>query len=325
MKTINNPVKGKPMPEFLTGVITPMFTACNQDGSLDEEGIRSHVQWLKKTEAVSTLFVRSGVGKMFTFSVEETKRMAEIVIDEAKRDLYVLVGASGDFSKGKPREEKHIEESLELGKFAQESGATGAVFVSFGLESTGNIDEKVFGFYEQLNDSLDLPIIIYQPGGTPAPFLMKPKTLGRIASLPNLMGMKVSTTDMKIFGDLCLATQDKEFTMISGAETAFLPSLILGAGAVIGEGCNTYPQLLRAIFDYFIEGDLKNAARAQFLVNKTLDVWSGLDSALVGKSYMARKGVKIKRESRRMKLDIEPLLDRFEKAIDLAVAPYRKG
>ena len=104
--------------------------------------------------------------------------------------------------------------------------------------------------------------------------------------------------------------------MISGAETSFLPGLALGAGAVIGEGCNTYPQLLRSVFDCFMKGDLPGAARAQFRVNHTLSVWSGMDSALVGKTYLARKGVRIGACTRRMKSDIEPRLDKFVEAID---------
>jgi len=112
--------------------------------------------------------------------------------------------------------------------------------------------------------------------------------------------------------------------MVCGAETAFLPSLALGAGGVIGEGCNTYPELLRAIFDFFMSGDLARAAKAQFLVNKTLEVWDGMDSALVGKSYLARKGVKIKPVTRMMKFDYAPLVDKLEQAIDAAVRPYRK-
>jgi len=317
-------VNGKPMPEFLTGVITPMFTACHQDGSLDEEGIRSQVQWLKRTKAVTSLFVRSGVGGMFTFSPEETKRMAEIVIDEAGGAMYVLVGSSGDFSRGRPQEDQYIDQTLELSEFAQEEGATAVVAVCFGLNPAGDLDEKIFRFYERLNQALHIPIVIYQPGITPPPFLIKPKVLRRIAELANLKGMKFSTNDMKSFGDMCAATVDKDFTMVCGAETAFLPSLALGAGGVIGEGCNTYPELLRSIFDSFMNGDLGNAARAQFLVNKTLDVWDGMDSALVGKSYLARKGVKIKLTTRTMKFDHEPLVDKLEQAIDAAVRPYRK-
>ncbi len=312
------------MPEFLTGVITPMFTACNEDGSLDEQGIRSHVQWLKRTKAVSTLFVRSGVGKMLTFSVEEVRRMAEIVIDENKGELHVLVGTSGEFVRGKPRGEEYVDQTLELSVFAQEAGATGVVVVSFGLEDSGDLEERVYSFYEGLNDELDIPIVIYQPGITPARFLMTPTLLERIAALPNLKGMKFSTDDMKAFAQLCAATLDKDFTMISGAETSFLPSLVLGAGGVIGEGCNTYPELLRAIFDRFMEGDLAGAARAQLLVNRTLDVWSGLDSALVGKNYLARKGVKIKPCLRRLGSDTDAALARMERTIDEAVKPYRR-
>ncbi|MBU7004222.1 MAG: dihydrodipicolinate synthase family protein [Theionarchaea archaeon] len=327
MKTIKNLVTGKEMPEFLTGVIAPMFTPCNEDGSLDEEGIRSYIQWLKGTGAVTSIFVRSGVGKMLLFSMDEVREIARVAIDEAAGDIYVMVGTSGDFSGGKPREDKYIEQTVELSQFAQDQGADGAVVVSFGMDPLGNLDEKVKKFYERLNDSVQIPIIIYQPGMTPAPFLMKPEVLETVSALPNVRGMKFSTDDMKRFGDLCAASLDQDFTMISGAETSFLPALSLGAGGVIGEGCNTYPQVLRAVFDSFMSGDLGAAARAQATVNRTLAVWSGMDSALVGKTYLASKGVKIKPILRRRKVDvdIEPRLDAFEKAIDSAVEPFKKG
>jgi len=321
---IENPVTGMEMPEYLTGVIAPMFTPCNEDGSLDEDGIRSYVQWLKGTGAVTSVFVRSGVGKMLMYTMDDVRQIARVAIEEAGKEIFVLVGTSGDFSGGKPREDQYIEQTVELTQFARDQGADGAVVVPFGMDTFGNLDEKVYSFYERLNDSGGIPIIIYQPGMTPPPFMMKPGVLERVAQLPNLKGMKVSTDDMKIFGDLCAASFDEDFTMISGAETSFLPGLSLGAGGVIGEGCNTYPQVLRAVFDHFMAGELASAARAQFLVNRTLKVWAGMDSALVGKSYLAAKGVKIKPIPRRRKVDVEPRLDAFEKAIDSAVAPFKK-
>ncbi len=38
------------MPEFLTGVITPMLTALNEDLTLDEEGNRSLIQWYNRLD-----------------------------------------------------------------------------------------------------------------------------------------------------------------------------------------------------------------------------------------------------------------------------------
>jgi 4-hydroxy-tetrahydrodipicolinate synthase len=323
-KTIKNPVTGSRMPEYLTSVITPMFTPCNEDGSLDLGAIPSYVKWLKGTGAVTTLFVRSGVGKMLTFAPEEVQALGKSVIEEAAGEIHVLVGTSGDFSRGRPREDRYIQETVELTQFAQDAGASGAVVVPFGMDPHGDLDAKIIRFYEALNDSVKLPVVIYQPGMTPAPFLMKPEILEQVAKLPRIQGLKFSTDDMKRFGDLCEASAGEDFTMIAGAETSFLPALALGAGGVIGEGCNTYPQLLRAVFDSFMEGDLAAAAKAQYAVNKTLAVWSGMDSALVGKSYLARKGVKIKACSRRMRFDLESRLDRFVEKIDSAVKPYAK-
>ena len=88
MRTIRHPITGKEMPEFLTGVITPMLTALNEDLTLDEEGNRSLIQWYKKTRAVTTVFVRSGVGQMAHFSFEQVKALIDIALDEASCLLY---------------------------------------------------------------------------------------------------------------------------------------------------------------------------------------------------------------------------------------------
>ncbi len=313
------------MPEFLTGVITPMVTGCDENGNLDEVAIRSTVRWLIDSGAVTSIFVRSGVGNMKSFTVEETKRMADMVVDEAEDDIYVLVGCSGDLSEGRPEEDKYIGESVELGTYAQEIGANGAVFVCFGLERTDNLGEKIYDYYHTLDESLDIPLVIYQPGYTPAPYRLDPQLLDRISSLPNVRGMKLSSNDMKLFTDLSSAVCDKDFTMICGAETAFLPALALGAGAVIGEGCNTYPQLLRALFDHFMEGELDEAAKCQLLVNKTLRVWESYSGSLVAKAYLARKGVEIEVTPRvkPSESSVEDKLDLFEKEIDEMVKPYR--
>ena len=61
---VTQPFSGQQIPAFLHGVITPMFTPCDADGSLDEAGIRSYTDYLIGMGSITTLFPRCGLGKM---------------------------------------------------------------------------------------------------------------------------------------------------------------------------------------------------------------------------------------------------------------------
>ncbi len=341
MRTITHPITGKEMPEFLTGVITPMLTALNEDLTLDEEGNRSLIQWYKKTGAVTTVFARSGVGQMAHFSFEQVKTLIDIAVDEAGDEIFVLAGTSGTLGgrdpARRPSEQKYVEETLELSRYAERQGATGVVIVCLGLEPSSNLADKIFDFFKRVNASIDIPIVIYEPPATNPAYSITPALLHRLADLPKVKGMKLSSPDMLKFGLLCDATKDQDFTMISGHEGAFLTSLVLGAGGVIGGGCNTHPELIREIFDAFMAGDWERARRAQFEVARLLgtrtlvrDPYSGV-ALNAAKIYLARKGVKVKpyhwpegrSESGRTDLT-EKDLDLAKKAIDEALQSIRR-
>jgi len=333
MKTLTHPVTGRKMPEYATGVIVPMLTALNEDRTLDETGNRSVVNWYKDSGAITTIFARSGTGQMYSFTYDEVKALIDTVVPEAGNDIHLIAGTSGTFpdrNRNKlPDEEKYIEETLELSTYAQDRGATGVVVLPLGLTPSRNFPDKIFDFYQKVDDAVDIPIIIYQPPGVVPPYSMTPKLLNRIAALPNLKGMKLSSSDMLKFGLLCGATKNLDFTMISGHEGAFLSSLVMGAGGCIGGGCNTHPWVIRAVFDAFMEGDIDRARLAQFEVNKLLGVRFGIPdpyaaaSLHTSKLYLARKGVKIKPYQWGGRKFDRSRMGEIERAIDAAVASVR--
>ena len=335
MRTIKHPITGKEMPEFTTGVITPMLTALNEDRTLDEVGNRSVVQWYKDTGAITTIFARSGTGQMYSFTFEEVQTLIDTVMPEAGNDIYVIAGTSGTFPERRrdklPEEGKYIEETLELSTYAEDKGATGVVVLPLGLTPSRNFEEKIFEFYQKVDDAVKIPVLIYEPPGVVPPYSFTPELLHRVADLPNLRGMKLSSRDMLKFGRLCDATKDRDFTMISGHEGAFLSSLVMGAGGCIGGGCNTQPWVIRAVFDAFMEGDMEKARMAQFEVNRLLGVRFGIPdpyaaaSLHTSKLYLARKGVKIKPYQwggGRSSFD-ESKMEEIERAIDEAVASVK--
>jgi dihydrodipicolinate synthase/N-acetylneuraminate lyase len=321
------------MPEFLTGVIAPMLTALNEDRSLDETGNRSVIAWYKGTGVITTIFARSGVGQMFSFDYDQVKTFIDITTSEAKDEIHLLVGTSGTFPGGdshtRPPEDKYIEETVELSRYAEEKGATGVVVLPLGLEPSKDMQDKIFAFYEKVHDAVGVPIMIYQPPGVNPPYSMTPDLLEKLSSLERIKGMKFSTSDMQRFGVLCGATVERDFTMIAGHEGAFLPAMVLGAGGVIGGGCNTHPEIMRAIFDAFMEGDLERARLAPFVASRLLGVRFGAPdpysagSLHASKLYLARKGVNIKPYHWGHKKKEADHGDEIEKAIDEAVASVK--
>ncbi len=329
MEYLTHPITEKEMPEFLTGVITPMLTALNEDLSLDLGGNRSLVDWYRDTGAVNTIFVRSGTGQMFTYSYEEVQTMIDLVVEQSRGDMYVISGTSGTFPSGerdkRPDDGKYIEETLEFSKYAEKQGVDGVVVLPLGLSPARNMAEKIYDLYKQVDRAIDIPIVIYQPPGVKPPHSMTPSLLNRLAGLENLKGMKYSTSDMKYFGALCNATLGRDFTMVSGHEGAFLPSLILGAGGCIGGGCNTHPEVLKEIFDAFMVGDMMRSLKAQFKAIELLNVRFQATGSYSRKAmnskkmYLARKGVDIKPYNRGRKVLDESKIEKAEEAIDKAV------
>src|SRR3989304_2097262 len=91
---ITQPFTGRMIPRYLHGTIPPMPTACNPDHTLDETGIRAMVDFLIE-QKIDTLFVRSGVGKMYAFTYDEVKRIIDITIDQVADRCPVIVSTCG--------------------------------------------------------------------------------------------------------------------------------------------------------------------------------------------------------------------------------------
>src|SRR5690349_1988075 len=112
-------------PAFLEGVISPMFTPIHADGALDLPGATAFVDWLVSRRCVRTVFARSGMGKMFTFTVAETKRFGEEVVRAARGRISVLLGASGEWltrsedGSPKPDAGRYLAQAVELTQFAR--------------------------------------------------------------------------------------------------------------------------------------------------------------------------------------------------------------
>jgi 4-hydroxy-tetrahydrodipicolinate synthase len=284
---------------FLEKIIAPMYTPFKEDLSLDEIGIKEMLRFLQDKKFVNTVFIRSGVGKMYSFSYEEVKKIIEIATENTS--LPIIAGTSGIYNRdrnNKPAPEKYIEETISLTNYAKEKGVKGAVIVipeAISYKHKEEIPEIIFEYYKTISENVDLPLIIYSPPNLEEGYEPVPKIIKKIASLKNIAGMKYSTSDVGKFRNIAEVVKDNQkFSMIVGAEHIFLEGLKIGAKGVIGGGCNFHPEILYYIYKNFKEGKFEDAQNAQNTVKEILSKLSEVENSIFIMMYLKEKGYNLK-------------------------------
>jgi 4-hydroxy-tetrahydrodipicolinate synthase len=292
-----------PVPDYVRGCIAPCYTVWKEDQTFDEQGQRNLLDFMLQSGAVTSYFVRSGMGQMFAYEYEDVKAVTKTACDHLKGKAPVLMNCSGiwtgDYaSPERPDPETYTNQAIELSQYALEVGADAIVQVVPEALVPPHADadaESIFErFYERVCEAVDGPVVIYHPQ---VPHAFSPALLTRLADIPNMVGIKVSTWDGYFIFDLIRAVKDKDFMFVQGAEMLYYAALYAGSRAVIGAGCNLNPQILKAELERFEAGDHAGVLDAQESVN--LLVATCPPSAQVMKRMATESGFPVNSTGRR--------------------------
>lgn len=257
------------VPKYVYGSIAPTFTAFNKDGSLDDAGQRNLVDFMLQSGAISAFFIRSGMGQMYTFEEEDVKQITKNVCAHMAGRAPVLVGCSGVWDRNydkRPDPAVYLRQATELGKFAENAGADAVVYTipeALPLGNAESADDLLLRYFTTVCGAVSCPVFFYQPPGTQKEYCVTPESLARVAEIDNLVGGKVSSNDGYYIFNLIRAVRGKNFGFIVGAETVFYAGLVAGARACIGQGTTVNPQVIKAVVDRFVAGDIDGAVAAQ--------------------------------------------------------------
>jgi dihydrodipicolinate synthase/N-acetylneuraminate lyase len=308
-----------------------MYTPVHQDGSLDLVGAAEMVRWLGACGCVRSVFARSGMGRMFTFTIEEARRLGQAVRDALPSGMGMLLGAGGEWldrdEGGHADEAVYTGQAIELTQFAEALGCDAAVHVlpAAVLPRAGESHaDLVYRYYRAVHDATTAPIVLYQPGGMPEPYRLTAPLLARLVELPRIAGLKLSTTDDAMFDPLAAVVEGYRFALICGHEGYYAVGLRKGAVGVIGQGCNGYPETLAAVEARHRAGDRFGAERAQEAVWEGLRITEGLDSAVALKQYMAGHGYCVGPHDRSGTQPYpQAVAERVSRELDALREPYR--
>jgi len=269
----------KKIPAFCRGVVVPMITPFEEDGSVDVDALRALTEWLCR-KPVSALFTLSGTGEFYTLKHEEKQLVMLTVLKAARGRVAVVPGTLG----------RTLQETIALSRFAFQHGAD-AVCV---MVPTFTVPGGFYAFYRSLNEALPGPIVVYDPhpGG---PFALKDEDIRRIADLKHVVAAKISGSNMARLGRFVKLTRGK-MNILVGGELSFFDALERGVVGVVGGGANLYPELLDQIYRAYIAGDKKLARRAQRRVKQLYRLVDNtrLKWPLGGKIALAALGLPVK-------------------------------
>lgn len=261
------------LPPYLYGSIAPTFTVFTAEGKLDLDGEARLLDYMLDRGSISAFFIRSGMGQMYTFSMDEVKAITQLACAKIKGHSAVLIGTSGIWDRNydrRPDPALYLRQAVELSQYAQDCGADAVVhtipeaLVPLPDES---ISTLIIRYFEHVCAAVNIPVLFYQPPGTQPEYCLTPELLRTIAQIDNLVAGKVSSADAGYIFDLARAVKDESFSLIIGNETIFYAGLMLGSRACIGQGTSLNPQIIKAMVDHYVAGDLEACLSAQEDVN----------------------------------------------------------
>lgn len=265
------------VPDFVQGCIAPTFTAFDEQGAFDETGQRNLLDFMARSKSISAYFVRSGMGQMYAFTVDEVKQLARVACEQLEGVAPVLVGCNGAWDRNydrRPDPEVFLQECIALAAYAAEMGAAGVVYTlpeAIAPQDGQSAHDVVRRFFEAIDREAVLPVFIYQPPGTHEDYCLTPDLVRDLGAMEHIAGTKASYSDLPYVFSLIRAVRDLDFAFITGVETIFFATLYAGSRAVIGQGASVSPSVLGAVARAFAARDHERVLAAQEMTNRLVD------------------------------------------------------
>jgi dihydrodipicolinate synthase/N-acetylneuraminate lyase len=221
------------------GIIPPMMTAFTKEGEIYEEGTRKIVDFI--VPHAQGLFPCGTYGSGPMMSIAERKKTAEIIVDQAKGRVPVIVHVGTADTKN----------TVELARHAESIGAkaVGAITPYYNSYS----EDDIFVHFQQLINAVDIPVFLYN----------NPKASGNSVSSNLLVrlareglgGVKDSSFDIVNYYHTQLALKEfPKLNLIIGTEAIFVAAFDAGAKAAVTGLGNVYPDLIRKLYEAYRDG-----------------------------------------------------------------------
>ena len=234
------------------GVGTALITPFKESGALDETALARFVDW-QIGEGVNFLVPCGTTGENPALTLEEHRRVVEIVIKTADARVPVLAGAGNNSTA----------RAIELAEIAIDLGADGILTITpYYNKPTPDGLRRHFGMQGEAVEKKKrgLPMIMYNVPGRTGVNMTAATTLQIAAEVPNVVGVKEASGNMEQILTI-LRDREKDFVVLSGDDAWTLPLIAAGADGIVSVASNEAPGPMSSMVAAALAGDFSSARR----------------------------------------------------------------
>ncbi len=278
----------------MPALITPF-----KNGKVDVDALKHLVDW-HVAEGSHGLVPVGTTGESPTLSHSEHEEVIRVVVEHNAKRLPVIAGAGSN----------NTIEALRLMQFAKDVGADAALVVTPYYNKP--TQRGLYEHFKALND-IGLPIFVYNiPGRSVVD--MSPKTMGELAKLEFIVGVKDATASMERVTQQRLECGE-DFIQMSAEDASALGFFAHGGVGAISVTANVAPRLCASFQNSLANGDFKTALSLQ---DKLMPLHEAIftEPGLVGAKYAASLLGKCNEEVR---LPLSGLLNETKEKIQKAM------
>lgn len=223
----------------LTALVTPF-----KDGEVDADAYQDFVDWQIRS-GTDGLVPCGTTGEASTLSNTAHKHVIDLCVQAANGRVPVIAGIGSN----------NTAEAIHMAGVAQKSGADAVLAVAPYYNKPGQ--EGMFQHFQAIAKSTDLGIVVYNiPGRSIVDIDFE--TMGRLAEIPNIIGLKDATSDISRVSDYKALCGD-DFIQLSGDDPTALAHWVHGGSGCISVASNVAPAQCAEFHNLCAKGEFAKA------------------------------------------------------------------
>ena len=233
---------------FFHGTATAMITPFTREGGVNFEAFGKMIEY-QIENGTDVLVILGTTGEPATMTEAEKEEVMRFSVQKIAGRAKIVFGSGSNSTA----------HAIEASKKAEKMGADGLLVVTpYYNKCTQN---GIYEYYKAISQAVNIPIICYNvPPRTGVNIL--PATMEKIASLPNIAGIKEACGNMEQICETMRRIRGK-CDMYSGDDNLNLPILAIGGAGLISVASNIIPKETKALYNFVKAGDLDSANAIQ--------------------------------------------------------------
>ncbi|AGH81203.1 dihydrodipicolinate synthase [Psychromonas sp. CNPT3] len=231
---------------MLTGCIVALVTPMQESGEIDFIALRKLVEFHIKAGTAAIVSMGT-TGESATLSCDEHIKVVLKTLEYAAGRIDVIAGNGANSTAV----------AIEMSQRLENSGIVAGLNVTPYYNKP--TQEGLYQHFKHIAQSSKLPQILYNVPARTAVDLL-PETIGRLAKIDNIIGIKEATGDLSRLLSIKKLVPEN-FLLYSGDDATCCDFMLQGGDGVISVSCNIAPQLMNTMSQLAISGDTKAALK----------------------------------------------------------------